>query len=206
VQAVVQLILDLAGIFVFGLSGSLVGIRKQLDVVGVLVMALVTGLGGGIIRDLLIGANPPAAFSDWRYLLVPLLAGAIAIRFHPRLVRIERSIDVFDALGLGLFCVTGSVKAMMFGFGPVPGALLGLLTGIGGGVLRDLLAGRTPVVLREDVYALPALAGSIVVVVTWELDWYQHWTPFFAAAVCIILRLLAIRYRWQPPRAIDLSR
>jgi uncharacterized membrane protein YeiH len=200
----VQLALDLAGIFVFAVTGALVGVRSRLDIVGVVVLALVTGLGGGMLRDLLIGDTPPAALRDWRYLAVPLVAGLVTFRFHRRLARVERSIGVFDALGLGLFCVTGSVKAMLFGLGPVPSALMGLLTGIGGGVLRDVLAGRPPVVLKEDVYALPALAGSVVVVVTWELGWYRWWVALAAAAVCIGFRLLALRYRWQAWRTTEL--
>lgn len=196
-----QVGLDLAGIFVFALSGALVAIRKDLDVVGVLMLALVTGLGGGMIRDMLIGATPPATLTDWRYLLVPVLAGLVALRFHPGLGRIERFINYFDALGLGLFCVTGCAKALLYGLGPVPSALLGMLTGIGGGVLRDLLAGRTPTVLRQEVYALPALAGAAVVAVTWELGWFRSWVAIAAAALCIVLRLLAIRRDWQAPQA-----
>ncbi|CAA9399919.1 MAG: Uncharacterized UPF0126 inner membrane protein [uncultured Propionibacteriaceae bacterium] len=201
-----QVVLDLAGIFVFALSGALVGIRKDLDVVGVLVLAGVAGLGGGMIRDVLIGAVPPASLTDWRYLLVPALSAVVALRFHPSLGRIERHINVLDALGLGLFCVTGSAKAMLYGLGPVPAALLGMLTGIGGGVLRDLLAGRTPLVLKQEVYALPALAGATVVAVTWELGLYRSWLAIVAAALCITIRLLAIWRKWDAPRARDLFR
>ncbi len=201
-----QVVLDLAGIFVFALSGALVGIRKDLDVVGVLVLAGVAGLGGGMIRDVLIGAVPPASLTDWRYLVVPALSGVVALRFHPNLGRIERHINVLDALGLGLFCVTGSAKAMLYGLGPVPAALLGMLTGIGGGVLRDLLAGRTPLVLKQEVYALPALAGATVVAVTWELGLYRSWLAIVAAALCSTIRLLAIWRKWDAPRARDLFR
>lgn len=194
------LTLDLAGVFVFALSGALVGVRKQLDIVGVLVLAGVTGLGGGMIRDVLIDSVPPATLQDWRYLLVPIVAGLLAFRFHPNLNRIERFIQDFDALGLGLFCVTGAAKAMLFGLGPVPSALMGVVTGVGGGMLRDVLAGRTPIVLRQEVYALPALAGAAVVTITWELGWYRPWVSIVAAALCIALRLFALRYRWHVPQ------
>lgn len=203
-MGLVPVALDLVGIFVFALSGALLGVRVRFDIVGVVVIGAVTGLGGGILRDVLIGDIPPAAFTDWRYLAVPVLAGLIAFRFHPRLARIERYVTWFDALGLGLFCVIGSVKALFFGLDPVPAALMGVLTGIGGGVLRDLLANRMPVVLREDVYALPALAGSLAVVLTWELGVFREWVLLPAAALCIVLRFLALHYRWSAPRAADL--
>lgn len=195
-----QVALDLVGVFVFAVTGALVGVRKQLDVVGVVLLGLVTGLGGGMIRDVLIGAVPPAAITDWRYLLSTAVASLITFRFQPRISRIERSVAWLDALGLGLFCVTGSVKAIEYGVPPVPAALLGMLTGIGGGILRDLLAGRTPVVLREDVYALPALAGAAVVVAADALGRYVWWVGLIGAAVCIVLRGLAIVFRWQAPR------
>lgn len=200
----VPVVLDLIGIFVFALSGSLLAIRIQFDIVGVLVLGAVTGLGGGIMRDVLIGANPPASFTDWRYLVVPLIAGLVAFRFHPRLARIERYVNWFDAMGLGLFTVLGTQKALMFGLHPVPAVMMGVLTGIGGGVLRDLLANRTPIVLRQDVYALPAMAGSIVVVVLWEADRFSELALVPAAALCTVLRFLAIHYRWSAPRASDI--
>jgi uncharacterized membrane protein YeiH len=205
-MGVVPVALDLVGIFVFALSGALLGIRIQFDIVGVIVLAAVTGLGGGIMRDVLIGDIPPASFTDWRYFAVPVVAGLVAFRFHPELARIERYVDWFDAMGLGLFCVTGAVKALAYGLDPVPAALMGVLTAIGGGVLRDLLADRTPVVLREDVYAIPAMAGSLVVVLTWQLGVFREWVLIPAAALCITLRFLALHFRWSAPRASDLRR
>jgi uncharacterized membrane protein YeiH len=202
----VPVVLDLIGIFVFALSGALLGVRIHFDIVGVLVIGAVTGLGGGIMRDVLIGAIPPAAFTDWRYLAVTVVAGLIAFRFHPRLARIERYVNWFDAMGLGLFCVLGTQKALFFGLDPIPAALMGVLTGVGGGVLRDLLANRMPIVLREDVYAIPALAGSLVVVFTWERGVFHEWVLIVAAALCIVLRFLALHYRWSAPRATDLRR
>jgi uncharacterized membrane protein YeiH len=135
-------VLDMTGIFVFALSGGLVGVRKGLDIFGVLVLAAATGLGGGFIRDVLIGAVPPAALVDWKYLLVPVAAGLVSFWFHPALGRMERLVTIFDAAGLGLFCVVGALKALDHRLGPVPAALMGTLTAVGGGVVRDLLAGR----------------------------------------------------------------
>lgn len=198
------MVLDLVGVFVFGLSGALLAIRVQFDIVGVVVLAVITGTGGGIIRDLLIGDIPPASLRDWRYVLVPSVAALVAFRFHPGLARMERFIDWFDAAGLGLFCANGTTKALFFGLDPVPAVLMGALTGVGGGVLRDILAGRSPVVLRQDVYALPAVVGAIAVVVVYEAGWFAWWVPFGAATLTFVLRVLALHYRWRAPRAGDL--
>jgi uncharacterized membrane protein YeiH len=192
--------LDLVGIFVFALSGGLVAVRKGLDIFGVLVLAGITGLGGGFLRDLLIGAVPPATLADWRYLTVPVAAGLVTFWFHPALGRMERLVTVFDAAGLGLFCVTGALKALAYGLGPVPAALMGMLTGIGGGVLRDVLAGRVPVVLRGELYATPALVGAVVAVLGVELGVEEAVVAAPAAAVCIGWRLLAVRRGWSAPR------
>lgn len=192
--------LDMVGIFVFAISGGLVAVRKGLDIFGVLVLAWTTGLGGGFLRDVLIGAVPPAALADWRYLMVPVAAGLVTFYFHPALGRMERLVNVFDAAGLGLFCVTGALKALDFGLGPVPAALMGMLTGIGGGVARDLLAGRVPVVLRSEIYATPALVGAAVAVVgeSSGLSTFAYAIP--AVVLCTGWRLLALRKGWEAPR------
>jgi uncharacterized membrane protein YeiH len=193
-------VLDLAGIFVFALSGGLVGVRKELDVFGVLVLAAATGLGGGFMRDVLIDATPPAALEDWRYLLVPVVAGFVTFWFHPALGRMERLVTVFDAAGLGLFCVAGALKALDYGLGPVPAVLMGTLTAVGGGVVRDVLAGRVPVVLRSELYATPALVGASVAVVG-ESTALATWTYAIpAAALCTVWRLVAVWRGWHAPR------
>jgi uncharacterized membrane protein YeiH len=194
-------VLDMSGIFVFALSGGLVGVRKGLDLFGVLVLAGATGLGGGFLRDVLIGAVPPAALTDWRYLAVPVAAGLVTFWFHPALGRMERLVTVFDAAGLGLFCVAGALKALDYGLGPVPAALMGTLTAVGGGVVRDILAGRVPVVLRSELYATPALVGASVAVAG-ESSSLATWTYGIpAAALCTAWRLVAVWRGWQAPRA-----
>lgn len=197
--------LDLLGVFAFALTGALVGLRKDLDVFGILVLAGATGLGGGFVRDVLIGATPPAGLADWRYLVVPVVAGLAITWWHPVFTRMERVIGVLDAFGLALFCVTGTVKALDHGLGPLPAALLGLVTAVGGGVIRDLLAGRVPVVLHKDLYAIPALVGALIVVVARELTDAGVPLPDLAVAatamgVCLVWRLLAIRRGWSAPR------
>ena len=193
-------VLDLVGIFVFAISGALVAVRKGLDVFGVLVLAGTTGLGGGFLRDVLIDATPPAALEDWRYLLVPVAAGLITFVFHPALGRMERQVNIFDAFGLALFCVTGALKALEFGLTPLPAALMGMVTGIGGGMARDLLAGRVPAVFRGELYATPALAGAAIAVVgTYYLEFPVGIVAILGGGVCLVWRLLAIWRHWQAP-------
>ena len=194
-------VLDLVGIFVFAITGALVAVRKELDVFAVLILALITGLGGGFLRDVLIGATPPAALADWRYLLVPAVAGLVTFFFHPSLNRKERVINVLDAAGLSLFCVTGALKAVEFGLGPVPAALMGMLTGIGGGVLRDMLTGRVPLVFRGELYATPALVAALVAVVGHQLGLRTAVVAVPAAALCFTWRVTAMRRGWNAPRA-----
>ncbi len=192
-------VFDLVGIFVFAVTGALVAVRKRLDLFAATVLAGVTGLGGGFIRDLLIGATPPAALNDWRYLLVPVAAGLVTFSFHPTVDRLERVVTLFDACGLSLFCVTGALKAVDYGLGPVPAALLGMLTGIGGGVIRDVLAGRVPVIFEGVLYATPALAGAGVAVL---LDRFGLPLPVAAGAgftTCLGWRLLALVRDWRAP-------
>nr|WP_132144751.1 trimeric intracellular cation channel family protein [Kribbella antiqua] len=192
-------VLDLVGIFVFGITGALVGVRKKLDVFGIQVLALVTGLGGGFIRDVLIGVTPPTALQDWRYLVVPIAAGLLTFFLHPGIGRVERLVNIFDAAGLALFCVTGALKAINAGLSPFSAALLGMISGIGGGVIRDILSGRVPVVLRSEIYATPAFLGAGIVVVAAALEYNALWVPIVAALICFTIRLLAIRRGWNAP-------
>jgi uncharacterized membrane protein YeiH len=194
-------VLDLVGIFVFAITGALVAVRKELDVFAVLVLAGTTGLGGGFLRDVLIGAVPPAALADWRYLLVPAAAGLVTFFFHPSLGRKERVINVLDAAGLSLFCVTGALKALAYGLGPVPSALMGMLTGIGGGMVRDVLTGRVPLVFRGELYATPALVGATVAVVGHEAGLRAAVVAGPAAALCFGWRVVAVRRGWNAPTA-----
>lgn len=192
--------LDVLGIFVFAISGGLVAVRNQLDLVGVVVLAMATGLGGGVIRDVLIGAVPPPALVEWHYLVVPLVGGLLTFAWHPAFGRLERVINVFDAFGLGLFCAAGALKAHEYGLGPVPSAALGMITGVGGGIIRDVLAGRVPVVLRHgELYATPALAGAAVAAVGVELGVASSVMTAPAVAVATGWRLLALRRGWTAP-------
>jgi uncharacterized membrane protein YeiH len=199
------LTLDLAGTAVFAISGAAVGVKHRLDVFGICVLAFVAGNAGGMLRDILIGAVPPVALVGWRYVTISLLAGVVTFMWHPRLERLHAPILIFDAAGLGLFSVSGTQKALAFGANPLVAALLGMLTGIGGGMLRDVLVGEIPTVLRKDLYALAALAGAGVVVAGPLLHLPPTAATIGGAALCFAIRLVAIRRGWALPTADRLS-
>ncbi|MBV8090509.1 MAG: trimeric intracellular cation channel family protein [Alphaproteobacteria bacterium] len=195
------LVLDLAGTFVFALSGATAGVKRRLDLFGVLVLSFAAGNAGGVARDLLIGAVPPAAISDWRYLAVSLLAGIITFYWFSGIDRLRSPVLVFDGAGLALFAVSGTQKALAFGLNPVMAALLGMLTVIGGGMTRDVLLAEIPTVLRADLYAVAALAGAAVVVIGDALRFSSTMVTIAGAALCFGLRLMAIHYGWHLPIA-----
>ena len=201
--ATLLLTLDLIGTFVFALSGAVSGVKHKLDPFGVGVLAFVAGNAGGMTRDLLIGAVPPAAISDWRYIAVSLVAGFATFLRYPTVSRLRPIVLLLDAAGLGLFAVAGTQKALAFGVTPFVAALLGMLTGIGGGMMRDLLVNEIPVVLRADLYALAALAGAAVVVGGHLLHWSPTATTIAGAILCFVMRLIAIRRGWRLPVAND---
>jgi uncharacterized membrane protein YeiH len=199
--ATLLLALDLIGTFVFALSGAATGVKNRLDAFGVGVLAFVAGNAGGVTRDLLIGAVPPAAINDWRYVAVSLTAGAVTFVWYPGVKRLQPIVLLFDAAGLGLFAVAGTQKALAFGINPFVSALLGMLTGIGGGVVRDVLVNEIPVVLRADLYALAALAGAALVVAGHFAGWPPTATTIGGAILCFAIRLVAIRRGWRLPSA-----
>ncbi len=196
---------DLAGTFVFALSGALVAVRHRLDMFGILVLAFAAGNSGGIARDVMIGAIPPAAITDGRYVAVSILAGLATFFWHPAIDRLRTPMLLCDAAGLALFAVAGTGKALAFHAGPVAAALLGMLTGIGGGMVRDVLVREVPTVLRRELYAVAALAGAAVVVVgrMWSIP--PEVSAGAGATLCFGLRLLAIRHGWHLPTANPLE-
>jgi len=194
--------LDLIGVSVFAVSGGLLAIRKGFELVGVISLALVTALGGGVLRDLLLGATPPTAFSDVLYLLVPLAAAAIVFVGHWLINRtVNRAVLIFDAAGLGLFCVTGAVKAASFGASPVGAVLIGVISAAGGGIIRDVLANEPPSIFHRDstLYAIPAALGATAVVVSWRNDFYSGGVAIAVAIIVFAVRLGALRFHWRAP-------
>jgi uncharacterized membrane protein YeiH len=195
------IVLDLTGTFVFALSGALAGTKRGLDLFGVMVLSFAAGNSGGITRDLLIGAVPPGAVGDWRYLGVSLIAGLVTFYSSPLIVRMSNAVLVFDAAGLALFAVAGSSKALSFGLNPVMATVLCMVTGIGGGMARDVLLAEIPTVLRADLYAVAALAAAAIVVIGHMLQLPVAAVTAVALISCFLLRVMAIRRGWRLPVA-----
>lgn len=195
------LVLDLLGTFAFALNGALTAVRAaRLDIVGVVVLGMITALGGGILRDVLLGALPPATFNDWRYLVVAAAGGLVAFALSRQLERLASLINVFDALGLSLFAVTGAGRALDLGAGVGQAILLGTITAVGGGTIRDVLVRRVPSVLSSELYAIPALVGAALVVIPARFGAGGLLWVFIGAAACLAIRLLGIGFHLDAPR------
>ena len=197
----VLLILDLAGTFAFAVNGAMTAIRvAKLDIVGVVTLGMITALGGGIMRDILLGDLPPVTFSDWRYLVAAAAGGLLASVIGRRGVQLLPAIIVLDAAGLGLFAVTGATRALDFGVGAGQAVLLGALTAVGGGTLRDVLIQRVPSVLHSGLYAVPALVGATATIVLGRLSVGALLTGLVAAGLCFGIRMLGVRLKLNAPR------
>jgi uncharacterized membrane protein YeiH len=192
--------LDLAGTFAFALSGAVAARERGLDWFGVLVVAFTVACGGGVLRDLCIGAIPPAGLSDWRYLVTAVAAAALTMAWHRLVERLAHPVVLFDTLGLGLFAVTGAQKALLFGSNGEVAVLMGMVTAVGGGVARDVLLNRVPVILQREIYASAALVGAAVATAGALMGLASPALTWCAVAVCFALRLLSLRYRWHLPR------
>lgn len=196
----VLLVLDLAGTFAFALNGALTAVRTvRLDIVGVLTLATVTAIGGGILRDVVLGATPPATFVDWRYLAIAAVGGLLAFFLSRLLLRAATTIEVLDAAGLSLFTVTGALKALDYGLGPGQAIILGTVTAVGGGTIRDVLLRSVPAVLHSGLYAIPAMIGAAVVVLADGLGLRGALVAVAAALVCFAIRLIGVRFDLNAP-------
>jgi len=194
------LALDLTGVFAFALNGALTALQgAKLDIVGVVTLGMITALGGGILRDIILDSLPPATFSDWRYLTVAASGGLVAFVFGRRLERLSTSITVLDAAGLSLFAVTGALKALSLDAGLGQAVILGAVTAVGGGTVRDVLIGRIPVVLRSELYAIPALLGAFVLVIAEELGASDLAAALGGAVLCFGVRMLGVRFGIEAP-------
>lgn len=192
-------LVDLLGTFAFAVSGALAAEQRRLDLFGVLVTSHLTACGGGVIRDLCLGAVPPVGISDWRYLATSALAATIAIWARPMLDHFKHPIVFFDSLGLGFFAVIGAHKAMQFGHNLEVAIILGMVTAVGGGVARDVVLNRVPIILEKEIYAIAALVGAAIQVSGQLMEWRLALTPWFGALTCFAIRALALRYSWSLP-------
>jgi uncharacterized membrane protein YeiH len=201
--AVLLIVLDLAGTLVFAVEGAMAGLAGGLDVFGLLVVAFVTALGGGTMRDLLIGAVPPNSIRDWRYGGIAFAGGAAVFFLHYFVGRLPGELlMVLDAAGLALFAVAGTEKALDYGVGEFAAALMGTITAVGGGTLRDVLLAQIPLVLRADVYATAALAGSLVLLAARRLGSGPRAAAALGAGGCFVLRVVAATHHWNLPHAL----
>lgn len=191
---------DMAGTFAFAVSGAVAARQRQLDLFGIIAIAYMVACGGGILRDLCIGAIPPVGLADWRYLALALVAALLAIVAYPLLRRLEHPVQLFDALGLGFFAVFGAHKALAYGHNAQVAIVLGVVSAVGGGAMRDVLLNRTPLILRKEIYASAALVAAIIQVAGERLALSMDWLPLGAIALCSGLRILAMRYGWNLPR------
>ena len=192
--------LDLAGTFAFAISGATAAKQRGLDLFGICAIAFIVACGGGIIRDLCIGAIPPAGLTRWYYLAAAIIAAGITAGLYPFVQRISHPVVLFDAFGLSLFAVTGAEKALSYGHNAEVAVLLGTTTAVGGGVLRDVLLNRVPIILKREIYASAALIAALVVVAGNYLKWVSSdWVSIIGLTLCFILRMLSLRYHWHLP-------
>ncbi|HEX3791343.1 MAG TPA: TRIC cation channel family protein [Pseudonocardiaceae bacterium] len=198
-------VLNLVGVAVFAASGALAAVRGRLDVFGVVVLGLTTALGGGVIRDVLLGVHPPTALRNWPYLLVAAVVSLVVFRWHPQVARLRRAMLLADAVGLGLFVTTATSTALTMGAAGYTACLVGITTGIGGGVIRDVLLREIPVVLRKEIYAVAALAGSILVAAGVELGLPSGPVTVLGAVLVVLVRVVALWRRWNAPIPPGLS-
>ncbi len=197
----ITLALNFLGTFAFGLSGGILAVKKRMDLFGVLVLSVATGLGGGIMRDLILGHTPPATITDWRYLAAAALAGIIVFLWYNRIANHGTFVTTFDAVGLSVFTVTGTVIALDASLGPAPAALLGMLTGVGGGVLRDVLAAEVPLIFRSEVYAVASMLGAVIIIVASQAGFSGIRAEILAALATFILRMVSVQRGWKIPVA-----
>jgi uncharacterized membrane protein YeiH len=192
-------VLDLIGTFAFALSGAIAARQRRLDLFGIAAVAFMVACGGGIVRDVCIGAIPPTGLSNWRYLAGSLLAAAVVIAAYEPVRRLHQPVLFFDAIGLGLFAVSGAQKALVFGHSAELAILLGMVSAVGGGVMRDVLLSRVPAILEREIYASAALVGAGVQVSFFRAGWTDWWTPWFATLACVALRLASLHFGWRLP-------
>lgn len=192
-------LLDLTGTFVFAISGAVAARQRRLDLFGVVFVTFIVACGGGIVRDVCIGAVPPAGLSNWRYLLVSMVAAALTVAAYQRVKKLRYPVLLFDAIGLGLFAVAGAQKALAYSESAEVAILLGMFSAVGGGVIRDVLLSRVPAILQREIYALAALFGATVEVISLRTNWLPALAPWLAIGSCVAIRLSSLYFGWRLP-------
>lgn len=191
---------DLLGTLAFALSGATAARQRGLDLFGIVTVAFCVACGGGIVRDVCVGAVPAAGLLDVRYLAIAIGASLLTILAYATVQRISQPVQLFDALGLGFFAVAGAHKAWLYTGNPQLAVMMGVLSAVGGGVIRDILLNRTPQILEKEVYALAALLAALIQV---GGDWAGVRAPSWSALGMLAgvgLRLMALRFKWNLPR------
>ncbi|AEA65148.1 MULTISPECIES: trimeric intracellular cation channel family protein [Burkholderia] len=192
-------LLDLTGTFAFAISGAVAARQRRLDLFGVAFVTFIVACGGGIVRDVCIGAVPPAGLSNWSYLVVSLVAAALTIAAYQKVRRLRYPVLLFDAIGLGMFAVAGAQKALAYSGSAEVAILLGMFSAVGGGVIRDVLLSRVPAILQREIYALAALFGATVEVVSLRTNWLPTLAPWLAIGSCVAIRLSSLYFGWRLP-------
>ncbi|GAL87108.1 hypothetical protein MYP_4338 [Sporocytophaga myxococcoides] len=197
-QQLLFYILELEGTFVFAMSGATASKQHGLDLFGIIAIAFIVACGGGIIRDVCIGSIPPAGLKNWYYLVTSTVASGITIALYSFIQRLKHPVLFFDAIGLSIFAVTGAQKALLYSQNAEVAILLGTTTAVGGGLLRDVLLKRIPVILRKEIYASAAVVACIIVVLGNHFKWISSgWVSIIAVSTCFLLRILSLRYKWH---------
>lgn len=203
-QTPVDALLEIAGVFFAALSGGLAGVRKHFDAFGVLVLAWAAGLGGGVLRDVLIGRTPPVGIAHWPFVATVLVAGVWIFFFHPSVERMRRTVVVLDAWALAFFVLLGTTIALDFGAGTLASVMVGMLTGIGGGIVRDVLIDEVPLIFVDrQLYAIPAFLGAATTAALWHASWLTVWTQAAVVLLVFGIRLASLRLGWVVPSAGD---
>lgn len=195
------ILIELVGIFFFAVAGSLMAARRGFDILGSAFLGGVCGLGGGVVRDLILNESP-ATFEHPIYFVPPVLAALCVYAFTPAVQKLHRLVQLFDAAGLGLFCVTGTMKALEHQFNPVTAVLLGVITSVGGGLIRDVISNVTPDLFNpRDIYALAAMVGSGLTVIAWHAGFMSVGLGAGIAGLAFLIRVLSLRFGWSVPLA-----
>jgi len=191
---------DLIGTFVFAISGVLTASEKKFDVFGASVIAFVTAIGGGTLRDILIGDSPVGWIKDLNYLYIIIIAIVVSLLFKKRVIQLRNTLFLFDTVGIGVFTIIGVQKSLNFGISPIIAVMMGTISAVFGGVIRDILTNETPLIFRKEIYATPCILGGVIYLILLHFNINIQLVSFMTAVLIIGVRLLAVKKKWALPR------